>query len=196
MHKSRSIRCNLELIKTSIRKDVFITVEEKYIPANPEDPLMRLFDFRSVILRSEFLDAYAEVFFEKYKDVYPFQVCGLEVTAIPLISAIVMKFQSKGKPLNGIFIRKSRKKTGLLKAIEGTITDDELIIVDDIVNRGSSVIHQIEVLKPEKKVIREIFSILRFRDYEYYSRFDREGIRFTSLFSLDDFRELPGVFNL
>ncbi len=186
----------LGILRRSIETDVFLTEEAQAASALWGGHERWLFDFRAVMLRSEILDAYAELFFDRYREQYPFQVCGLEMAAVPLVSAIVMKFQAKGMPLNGFFIRKSRKKSGLFNMIEGTVTDTPVIIVDDLVNTGSSVIRQIEILKELKKDIGGIFSILRFRDYGYYERFAEEGIEFRSLFELNDFKESLGVENL
>lgn len=186
----------LEVLRRSIEADVFLTDEAQAASALWGGHERWLFDFRAVMLRSEVLDAYAEIFFERYRERYPFQVCGLEMAAVPLVAAIVMKFQSKGLPLNGFFIRKSRKKSGLFKMIEGTVAEHPVIIVDDLVNTGSSAIRQIEILKEMKKDIEGIFSILRFRDYGYYARFQKEGVEFRSLFDLNDFKTSLGVGNL
>lgn len=184
------------LIKTSIERDVFVVEETQRTSAMWGGHDKWLFDFRAVMLKSQILNAYAELFFEKYKDKYPFQVCGLEVAALPLVTAIVMKFHEKGMVMNGFFIRKSRKKSGLLKMIEGAMNEHPVIIVDDLVNSGSSVIRQIEILKELEKGVAEIFSILRFRNLEYYTVFKKEGIAFSSLFELNDFKDSLKVANL
>lgn len=186
----------VEKMKTSIEKDVFVVKEIQRTSVMWGGNDKWLFDFRAVMLKSEILDAYSEIFFEKYRDTYPFQVCGIEVAAIPLVTAIVMKFHEKGMSMNGFFIRKSRKKSGLLKMIEGTMTDDPVIIVDDLVNTGSSVIRQIEILKDVQKEIKEIFSILRFRNPEQYTVFKENNILFSSLFELNDFKGSLGIVNL
>jgi outer membrane protein assembly factor BamB/orotate phosphoribosyltransferase len=185
-----------QVLRESIEKDVFVVEEAKKSSSKSGGYEKWLFDFRAVIFRSEVLDAYAEIFFKRYSQRYPFQVCGLEMAAVPLVAAIVMKFQEKGLPLNGFFIRKSRKKHGLMKMVEGTLNDHPVIIVDDLVNRGASVIRQLIILKDLGKRVEEIFSILRFRDLEYYKKFKEENIKFSSIFDLDDFVESLGVMNL
>lgn len=184
------------ILKRSIETDVFLVEEAKSAAASWGGHDRWLFDFRAVMLRSEILDAYAEIFFDRYRERYPFQVCGLEMAAVPLVTAIVMKFQERHMPLNGFFIRKSRKKSGLFKMIEGRVTEYPIIIVDDLVNTGSSVIRQIEILKELKKAISGIFSILRFHDLEYYGRFRELGIEFSALFDLNNFSDSLGIANL
>lgn len=186
----------VEQLKAVIEKEVFVVEEAQKVSRMGDEKMVWLFDFRAVLLQSEILDNYCEIFWEKYKSRYPFQVCGLEVAAVPLVAAIVMKFQEKGKPLNGFFIRKSRKKSGLLKMIEGKVTEDPIIIVDDLINSGGSIVRQIEILEEENKKILEIFSILRFRNVEYYSHFEKKQIPFSSLFDLNDFKDTLGISNL
>ena len=189
---------HVDILRNAIHAEVFVTTEAARISKISEEKMQWLFDFRAVLLKPEILNAYAEIFWEKYKDRYPFQVCGLEITAVPLVAAIVMKSQEKGCPVNGFFIRKSRKKSGLLKMIEGCITDDPIIIVDDIVNSGSSVIRQLGIIEKEGEKVREIFSILQFRDNAYYTKFLVGGVSIplVSLFELNDFKETLGVSNI
>lgn len=187
---------NYELLKKVIEENCFVTDEAQAISETSTLKMRWLFDFRSVILQSEVLNAYAEIFWERYKDKEPFQVCGLELAAVPLVSAVIMKFHEKGTTLNGFIIRKSRKKSGLLKMVEGKVLDIPVIILDDLINTGSSVIRQVEIIEELGKEVKEIFTILRFRDLDYYQSFKDKKITLCSLFELDDFKESLGVTNL
>src|SRR5579864_8652370 len=69
-----------------------------------------LFDMRAVFLQPEYLNAYAEVFWDRFKDKLPFQVGGIETAGIALVTAIIMKGHERGTPFNGFFVRKSRKR--------------------------------------------------------------------------------------
>lgn len=184
------------LLKKSIEEDCFVTDEAQLISEKSTLKMKWLFDFRSIILKSEILNAFAEIFWERYKDEKPFQVCGLELAAVPLVSAVIMKFHEKGLTLNGFIVRKSRKKSGLLKMIEGRVLDLPVIILDDLINTGSSVIRQIEVIEELGKEAKEIFTILRFRDLDYYQSFKDKNIPLYSLFELHDFKESLHVANL
>ncbi len=191
-----------KFLKSVIEKEVFIRSSERKIISPNHTEQEWIFDFRKSILKPSVLNAYADLFFELYAPSYPFQVCGLEVAAIPLVSAIVMKSVEKGIPVNGFFIRKSRKKTGLLNMIEGEVDGTPIILVDDMINSGGSFVRQIEVLEEAKRKgdiscsVKEVFSILRFRDLENYSYFSDKGIKINSLFALDDFQQELSVSNL
>ena len=186
----------LHILEKAIIQDCFVTKEAQAVSERSTLTMKWLFDFRAVILKSEVLNAYAELFWEKHKDKKEFQVCGLELAAVPLISAVIMKFHEKGRRLNGFIIRKSRKKTGLLKMIEGEVLDLPVIIIDDLINTGSSVIRQIEIIEELGKEVTKVFTILRFRDSEYYVSFKERNIILDSLFELNSFKESLGVQNL
>src|SRR3989338_7259122 len=78
-----------------------------------------VFDFKRVLLRADILGLISELFWGKCRDEYPFQIGGIEVAAIPLITAFTLKLNADGKKTNGFFIRKSRKKNGPLRMVEG-----------------------------------------------------------------------------
>lgn len=194
---------HLEIIRKAIISKVFITKNKEYISTPRGDEESWIFDFRRVMLTPLVLDAYASLFMETHKDRYPFQVCGLEVAAIPLVSAIVMKSQQLGVPVNGFFIRKSRKKKGLLKMVEGEINDKPIILVDDILNSGSTFIRQVEILDElyrkgdiAAKVV-SVSAILQYKNDDQYHYFHERNINVLKLFTLSNFvTDLPELLTL
>ena len=145
------------------------------------------FDFRAVILEARWLDCFAKIFWERFEKKYPFQVGGIESASIPLMTAIILKGLEKKKPVHGFFIRKSRKRDGLMRMFEGSLTDEPVIIVDDALNSGSSVNRQILALVEAKKKVTDVFVILGFRPFEAYSFARAHGIKISSIFTLKDF---------
>lgn len=143
-----------------------------------------LFDFRAITLTADSLDAIAELFWEDFSDKQPFQVGALESAGIALVAAIVMKSKERGTPINGFFIRKSRKREGLMKQIEGTLTKEPVVLVDDLINTGSSFKKMLSVLEESGLPIMSLFTIVRFRPLEVYAPL---GVPLTSLFTLQDF---------
>jgi len=147
-----------------------------------------IFDFRNIILTPEYSNMIADIFWETYKDSYPFQVGGLETASIPMISAIVTKSKEYGKPINGFFIRKSRKKHGLYNMIEGNLTDDPIVLVDDIINSGTSFMRCFEALDQLEKPVRDIFTLLRFREASFYRFITERKVTPHTVFTLPDFK--------
>lgn len=186
----------IKKLKEAVEKDVFATRKQQEMVAPDGTDLAWIFDFKRILLRPETLDLVSELFWERFEKEYPFQVGGLESASIPLIAGIVMKSVQKGKPVHGFFIRKSRKKSGLLRMIEGELTDEKIILVDDLVNHGWALMRQVEVLEGLGKKVSAIFVILRYRDESYYDYFRNKGIRIFSLFTLDNFTHTLKVKNL
>jgi outer membrane protein assembly factor BamB/orotate phosphoribosyltransferase len=157
------------------------------------EPSQWFFDFRSIILDGAVLDDIAKLFWERLKPRLPFQIGGLETAAIALVAAIVMKAKSEGIDLNGFYIRKSRKKDGLQRMVEGTLSDEKIVLVDDGINSGASIIRQLELLRLLGKRVDTACVMVRFRSESFYSYFRDNGIRIESLFTLDDFPQTGGV---
>lgn len=188
----------LNIVRKSIIEDVFVTKDKaRIIGSRTGKETNWLMDFRRVLLRPEILNAVSEIVFHKIRERSgSFQVGGLEVASIPMVSGIVMKSFERGFPINGFFIRKSRKKTGLLNMIEGSLSEDSIVLVDDIINSGSSFIRQVEVIEALGKKVAAVVAVLRFRDLEYYGELYKRGIEVYSIFSLNDFSGSLELVNL
>lgn len=183
-------------LKKIISNEVFVTKErEKIVHWDGTEPAW-LFDFRRILLRPDVLGALSDIFLKKFENKFPLQIGGIEVAAIPLITGLVIGLDARGRRVNGFFIRKSRKKDGLMRMIEGAINDEKIVLVDDIINSGKSFIRQVEVLEGLGKKVDTVFVILRFRDLDYYKYFHDKGIKVESLFTLDDFFDSLKVKNL
>jgi outer membrane protein assembly factor BamB/orotate phosphoribosyltransferase len=191
------------VLRDAIRNRVFVTKDTAYIHATDFKEQAWIFDFRATMLEPAVLNAYAECFLDTYGNHPPFQVAGLEVAAIPLIAAIVMKSHERGTPVSGFFIRKSRKKTGLLKQIEGEVKNLPVILVDDLINSGGSFKKQIDILDKVRNetpflsqlYVTRVHTILRFRETEAYTELAALKVPVASIFSLNDFQDL-GVKNI
>lgn len=180
-------------LRRLIAQKVFVRNKHEKIEGK-EDPEAWIFDFRRILMNGTSADLIADIFYEQFKDQYPFQLCALEIAGVPLLTTLMNKFYHKGHTdINAFFIRKSRKKSGLMRMIEGEVQPGKkIILVDDIMNSGSSFWRQIEVLEQLGHKVDTVWSILRFREEEYYTRFKNRCINVESLFDLDDLTELLG----
>lgn len=146
-----------------------------------------LFDFRTIFLNPDLLDMIAEIFWDHFEQENNIQIGGSESAAIPLVTAIILKGKEKNKSVNGFYIRKSRKKVGLRKQIEGTVNDNKIILVDDLINKGLTFERQIKILEEAGKTVSTIFSLVRFRDIHNYTYLHSKNIPIVSFFTLADF---------
>lgn len=174
-------------LKEIIQGEVFVTKGKERIVSPHGGEQAWLFDFRNILLVPAHLDLVAELFLEEHAGEYPFQVGCIETAAIPLVAAIAVKSVARGKPVNAFYIRKSRKKEGLMRMIEGRVTEDPIVLVDDIINSGKSFLRQIEALAAIGKGVREVFALIAYRDPSVYDFAKDRGIKVRALFSLAEF---------
>lgn len=185
-----------ELIR-ELRKEI---LERAFVPKEKKASTLPngmaagwIFDMRPLLLKSKTLDMICELFWAQLEAEGPFQVGGLETASIPLISGMVMKGKERGVNVSGFYMRKSRRKDGLQKHIEGEITDEKIVLLDDALNSGKSFIRQLKVLEEAGKKVHAICVMIRFRDVSFYEYFRERGIKIFSLFTLDDFPATGGM---
>ena len=182
----------IEKLKEIIRDRGLVTRDKQKIIGPRGEELDWLFDLRNIFLKPDSLNLVVDIFWEKFEKEYPFQIGGQEIAAIPLVSAIVLRSRQIGKPVNGFIIRKSRKSTGLQKIIEGEMKEGKIILVDDLINSGRTVLRQTKVIESFGKKVHSVFALIDFRTEKIPELFRKKSIEFVSLFSPGDFGLSPG----
>lgn len=84
-------------------------------------------------------------------------------------------------------IRKERKRYGLGRSIEGELTADPVVLIDDILNSGDSLEKARVALEREGKSVAEAFVVIDYRSRKGMAWRKKHGIKVTSLFTLADF---------
>lgn len=182
-------------VKGQIETSVFLRRGDAAIDAAFEFPDAWIMDFRRILLRGPVLADISALLLRivTQSGGGSFQVGGLETASIPLVAGMVLTAHYAGEALNGFFIRKSRKKSDLMQRIEGSLTDQDVVLVDDLMNSGNSLLAQVELLETLGKKVRAVCVILRFRDESFYKELTSRGITLLTLFTLDDFTSTPGL---
>ena len=177
----------VQQLKKIIQKHAIVTSSTQKIVSSPGEFSQWVFDFRNIFFDSYNLNLITDILWSVLEHEYPFQVAGQELAAVPLVSALIVKSQLMGKPVSGFIIRKSRKKTGLQRIIEGKITDQKIILIDDLINSGTTIRRQAGVIENLGKKIDLVVTIVNFRNGQNVEKLRSRGIRLKSLFSLEDF---------
>jgi len=146
-----------------------------------------LIDLRRLLVVGETLNDLADLFWNAFERHLPFQVGGMEVAAIPLIAAIVLRGLDRGTPINGFIVRKERKPHGASQIIEGCLTDDPIVILDDVVNSAKSLEKVRAVLAEQHRDIDRAFCIIDFESPAGRRWAQRHGVPLSHLFVLSDF---------
>ena len=110
----------------------------------------------------------------------PYFICGLPYAGIPYCSVI-----STTKMIPMIMLRKEMKSHGTKKMIEGDIKlGDEIVLIDDILTTGTSIIQSLGYLKDYK--IKKVLILLD-RQEGGKERLEEYGLEVQSLFTITDF---------
>lgn len=110
------------------------------------------------------------------------QLCGLESAAIPLLTGIQLAFLQAGIVVNAFTIRKERKPYGLCHLVDGIPNNSRVIVIDDMINSGNSLIKALEVCSYELGVEpamncysiigNELLSVMLWKNqYEIYKNY-------------------------
>ena len=190
-------------METSIaekRTELLKRMHKAFIPAQSRQIILPdgrmgtwTYDFRPLLMDGNTLDLICDVLWEELKGELPYQVGGLETAAIALVSGMLVKARSEGEDLTGFYVRKSRRKDGLQKQVEGNLTDEKVILFDDALNSARSFERQIKALEAEGKKVYAICALIRYREKSFYSTFQERGIKLINIFTLDDFPESGGI---
>ena len=146
-----------------------------------------LIDLRPVLLDVEGLNIITDIFWDEFEDQLPFQIGGMEVAAVPVVTALLMKAEQRGIKTNGFIIRKERKTSGLGKLIEGNVTVDPIFLVDDVMNSGSSLEKARVALQQMDKQIDRVFVVLNFESQAGKQWANQTKIKVDHLLNLDPF---------
>lgn len=112
-------------------------------------------DSKKALFNSLVIDLLGDLFWEIIRPLKPDSLGGLEVGAIPLTAATLVKSQQDGIALEGFFVRKKAKEHGSKQRIEGVLVPgSKVVVVDDVLTTGGSAMEAVdEVEKIGCKVI-------------------------------------------
>jgi orotate phosphoribosyltransferase len=103
---------------------------------------------KKVLFHGEAIALLGELLYDATNDLDFQAIGGLEIGAIPMATAAVLRFQQAGRTLEGFFVRKQAKGHGSQERIEGRVNaGDRVVIVDDVLTTGESVVQSIEAVE-------------------------------------------------
>ncbi|MCF7836158.1 PQQ-binding-like beta-propeller repeat protein [Candidatus Gracilibacteria bacterium] len=146
-----------------------------------------LVDLRRTFMDAEGLELSAKVFWDKFEKKWPFQVGGLEAGSVPLVAAMILEGRHRGLKVNGFFVRKERKNHGRQHLIEGEITNDPIVVVDDLMNAGGTLNKVRVALEDINRKIREVFVIVNYYNVRGQNFLKENNIKIFSIYRLADF---------
>lgn len=112
-------------------------------------------DGRLITLTSEGAYLAGSIIFNLIKDKNIAAIGGPTLGADPILGAILSLASLKGKRISGFIVRKSTKKHGMQRLIEGPalLPHSHVVLVDDVVTTGNSLILAKQALNKEKIIV-------------------------------------------
>jgi orotate phosphoribosyltransferase len=134
----------------------------------------------------------AEAFLDKVIGERIDYVGGLEMGAVPVISALAAVSDLRGAPVRTFFVRKQVKDHGTRELIEGLAPGESLegkrvMIVDDVATTGGSVIKAVDVARAAGATVDAALVIVD-REEGAAEALAEHGLRLLSVFTGGEFR--------
>jgi orotate phosphoribosyltransferase len=139
---------------------------------------------KDVLFHSEAAWLLGELIWQATQDLDIQAVGGLEVGAIPMATAAVMRYHDHGRSLEGFFVRKQAKEHGSKAQFEGTLKrGDRVAILDDVLTTGESALRAVKAVEEAGgKVLRVVCIVDRLQG----AREKLAAYDFRPLFTLRD----------
>jgi orotate phosphoribosyltransferase len=116
---------------------------------------------KKAIFYSEAVALLGDLLWEATRDLDIQAMGGLEVGAIPMTTAAVMRYHQEGRTLEGFFVRKQAKGHGSQERIEGVLEPGmRCVMVDDVLTTGGSVLQAIEEVEKRGALIQAVVCIV------------------------------------
>jgi outer membrane protein assembly factor BamB/orotate phosphoribosyltransferase len=167
-------------------KRCVITSQEEFLADRNGNPQRWLLDLRMALLDGESLTLVAESFWKGFAPLWPFQIAAQELAGVPILGALLVKGAALGFPVNGVIIRNERKTYGRQRLIEGELTQDPVILIDDLFFTGASLDRAADILAAEKASLCRLFAVVDFETIPGYTVLGRRRIGLERLFSAAD----------
>jgi orotate phosphoribosyltransferase len=148
------------------------------------------YDIKRISLQKEGAHLLAELLLSEIYKYGPKSVGGMEMGAVALVTAVVFKSTMDGKyekGLNGFFIRKEVKGYGLQKRIEGNMIPP-VVIVDDVITSGKSVMNSIEAVNTEGVTPKGVVCVIDREEAGTPNVLKQNNIKYSSLFKHSEFK--------
>jgi orotate phosphoribosyltransferase len=148
------------------------------------------YDIKRIELQQEGMHLLSELLLTEIGKYGAKSVCGMEMGAVALVTAVVFKSTMDGKyhaGLNGFFVRKEAKSYGLQKKIEGNMIPP-VVIVDDVITSGQSVMNSIEAVRNEGITPKGVVCVIDREEEGTPNLLKQNNIRYTPLFKHSEFK--------
>jgi orotate phosphoribosyltransferase len=145
-------------------------------------------DMKPSMFDPEGANALSLLVLDRIKSLNADLIGGLEMGAVPLVTAVSVLSPGQGKPLPGFFVRKEVKGHGTKRKIEavGDLTGKNVVILEDVTTTGGSAMQAVEAVRSAGANVLLVLSIVDREEgaAEFYAT---NSIPFGALFRVSEF---------
>jgi len=144
-------------------------------------------DCKKVSLDAEGATLIGREIFEEIRTLPVEGVGGMTLGADPIATAVsVISFLEK-QPIQAFIVRKTPKAHGSKRQIEGNLREGaKVVVVEDVVTTGGSTLRTLEALEDGGYTVLKVIALVD-RKEGGREAIAKTGVRFESLFTIDDF---------
>ncbi len=184
----------IDLNISALKSELLIYILDRAFLYNSEKPFILssgkkspyYLDCRKITLYSPAFNLIGALFWQKIKYLGVDAVAGMSIGADPIVCAILAKSAEENIPLEGLLIRKEPKKYGTQKQIEGNVKKGmSVVLVEDVVTTGGSVLKAAEILEKENLEIIKIFALID-REEGGKENIEKKGYEFEAFFTFNE----------
>ncbi len=126
------------------------------------NPIHWLVDARAAMLDPALMGHLGALLWQHLEPMLPFQFACMEVAGIPLMTALQTQGVALGHSVNGVILRKERKLYGRQRDLEGDLDDNPVIMLDDLLNSGSTIRRAASMLALRNRSIAHVVVLVDF----------------------------------
>ena len=148
------------------------------------------YDIKRIELHQEGMQLLSELLLTEVAKYGVKSVGGMAMGAVALVSAIVLISTMKGKyntGVSGFFVRKEPKTYGLQKKIEGNMISP-VVIIDDVITSGRSVMDSIEAVVREGVTPKGVICVIDREEEGTPNLLKQRNIKYSALFKHSEFK--------
>ena len=148
------------------------------------------YDIKRIELQQEGMHLLSELLLTEIAKYGAKSVGGMEMGAVALVTSIVFKSTMDGKyntGLSGFFVRKEAKNYGLQKRIEGNMIPP-VVIVDDVITSGQSVMNSLEAVNKEGVTPKGVVCVIDREEESTSNVLKENNIKYSALFKHSEFK--------
>ncbi len=158
---------NIEKLKTIVLEKTFRYRAEPSFKLSSGQKSHFYFDCKKTTLDPQGSYLIGEILYEMSKEFSVKGAGGLTLGADPMASALMYSAWSHGVEINQFIVRKTLKQHGAVKWIEGNMkAGDKVIVLDDVVTTGGTVIQAIDKIKEEGVIVEGVIVLVDREEFD------------------------------